>query len=470
MKKLLKKIMIVFVAIISVFSFSIAFPNKIENANASDVSTQTTSNFGTSVTSILRDYVTFKNRTPGSEDEKKAYEYIVNYLNTNTAFTPFENNYISSGVQSFRFDSILDGKTYTSQNIIYELKSSTQTDKKIIIGCSYDAVAYKINEIEKIVIESESVNGGAGSVATLLALAKNLSSVNLEYNVEIVFFGAGASDNAGSKFYTQGISEETASNILLMINLDKIALGKNLYFYVDEVQTEFSKFISNLSKNGEINIKNLSVSNLCKNIDADPIGLGYSHIALTSNNINFMNSKILTMNLIAGDYSNGVNLGLSEYDGKEAITYTENDNLDYIKENYGESVVLDNLQNVYNVITKVLTNDEFVSACEKSRNQTRWLYNIFTNNKLVMYLTGVSILVLFSVAFIIMFRLTKRSYYANIEKDFVNSVMTITSNLSSKGTDEKVDVPDIVTDILVSDIKGDKRIKSKKNKDDDNKE
>ena len=470
MKKVFKNIIFAMVAIISVFSLVFVFPIKTNSANASTVATLTANSFGATASSILREYVAFKNRTPGSEDEKKAYEYIVNYLNNNTAFSPLENNYISAGVQTFRFDSTLDGKTYTSQNIIYELKSSTKTDKKIIIGCSYDAVAYKVSDLEVSVVESESVNGGAGSVATLLALAKNLSVEKLEYNVEIVFFGAGASDNAGSRFYTQGISEETASNILLMINLDKITIGKNLYFYVDEIQTEFSKFVSKLSKNGEINIKGLSVSNLCKTTSSDPIGLGYSHICLTSNNVNFMNSNVLTMNLIAGDYSSGINLGLSEYDGQEPITYTENDNLDYIKENYGESVISDNLQNVYNVIVKILTNDEFVSVCEKSRNQTSWLYNIFTNDKLVVYLTCVSIIVLLSISFIVVYKLTKRSYYANIEKDFVNSVMSISSNMSNNRMFEKVDVPDIVTDVLVDDIKNDKRIRSKKNKKGDDKE
>ena len=475
MKKVLKSILYASFALFSfvLMTFSsfglLPYAKALSEKVSNETSSLSSSNFTNTVSTILRDYSAFTNRVAGSEGEKQAYNYIVSYLNSNTALSPLSNDFITNGTQTFRFCSVYDGNYYTSQNIIYEFKSNENTNKKIIIGCSYDAVAFKNSDIVKELVDSQSINGSAGSVALMLALAKLMNFENLPYNVEFVFFGAGSSDNAGSKFYTQGISSKQAEDILLMINIDKIAVGKNLYFYIDEVDNNFSKYLANSSKNGEISLKKLSVKNVGKNLEIDPIGLGYGHIALTSNNVNFMKSKILTMNIFAGDYSNGVTLGLSEFSDKEIVSYTSNDNLDYIKENYGESAVLNNLQNVYDSLEKLLTKEDFVSVCEGSRNQTSWVYTIFANDNLVLFMAIVAIIILFAIAFVITYKLTKRSYYANIEKDFVNSVMNISTNLNAGAPkNDKIDIPDVVTDVLVNDIKKDKQIKrTKKDKDDE---
>lgn len=471
MKKLLKTIgyfsfMLISVLIVSASSIIPKTYAYDLNGNAEEYVTSSSNSFNSIVNSILNEYSVFTNRIAGSEGETQAYKYIENYLIQNTNLTPLSNNFIENGVQSFRFQSIFDGEYYTSQNLIYEYKSPKNTDKKIIIGCSYDAVAYKYVDYELSLCESESINGSAGSVALMLALSRLLDFESLPYNVEFVFFGAGTSDNAGSKFYTQGISEETAQNILLMINVDKIAVGKNLYFYVDEIENDFSKFMKNLSKSGNSSFRQVSVKNLGKNLESDPIGLGYSHIALTSNNSNFMNSNILTMNIFAGDYSKGINLGICEYQDEEALTFTSNDNLEYIDENLGEFAVLNNLQKAFDSIKAVLSNENFVGVCNSSKNQTNWIYNIFSNKNLIEFLTGALIILLLIVTYIISYKLTKKSYFANIENDFVNSVMTISTNLEN-GQDGKTDIPDMVTDILVSDIKNDKQIKRKRNKKND---
>ena len=69
-------------------------------------------------------------------------------------------------------------------------------------------------------------------------------------------------------------------------------------------------------------------------------------------------------------------------------------------------------------------------------------------------------LVLACVYMIIHFKLTKRAYYANIEMGFVKTVLNITTNIGGKADDE--DIPKFISEILVNDIKKDKRIKGKK--------
>lgn len=459
MKKLLKVVSCFVSVIILMICLSCNIPLKSASAS-SGISNV---NFDNSINAFLNSYVEFDERVAGSEDEKNAGDYIISVLNQ-TECEPFENENISNGIQSFRFQSIYNGAYLLSRNIIYTYKSSKNTTKKVIIGCSYDAVAYKYNEYGTIegLVATEGVNGSAGSVALLLTLAKYLPKNDYDFDIQFIFFGAGSSDNAGAKYYTQGILEEDSKDILLMINLDNISVGQNLYFYVDEIENDFSKYVSNHISENSLNLRKVSTSNLGKIILTTPnkLGLSYSHIALTSSNIYFMKNKILTMNIFSGDYSSNITLGRCEYDGKEVVTYTANDNISYIKETYGESSINENLYSVYESIESLLLDDKFETVCVSSQGQNSWFYVVFGNAKLPAYLTMVLTIVLICVALVIHFNLTKRAYYSNIEKGFIRTVLDITANISGKIEDEEI--PKFISEIIVKDIKKDKRLKGKK--------
>ena len=459
MKKILKIIASTISAIVLMFTLTFNAPVKTANANTG----ATIDEFNNTVEAILYDYVTFNDRLPGSTGEKNAGDYIISYLN-GTKCTPYQNNYISDGIQTFSFESIVDGLYHTSRNIIFNYDSSVATDKKVIIGCSYDAIAYKTNEYGEVlgVTASESVNGSAGSVALLLALAKYLPQNSYNFDIQFVFFGAGVSNNAGSEFFTQGISDEDAENILLMINLDNVAVGKDVYFYVDEIENDFSKYAAEFLYQNEYDLKKISLSNIGKVVldKADDLGLQYTHISLLSNNVEFMKSGVLTMNIFAGDYSSGVTLGRCEHSGKEVVAFTQNDNITYIKETYGENSIKENLYTAFSSIEGLLLDSQFETVCKRSFKQTAWIYVVFGNERFVIFLTFGSTLVLACVYMIIHYKLTKRAYYANIETGFVKTVLNITSNIGGKADDE--DVPKFISEILVNDIKKDKRIKGKK--------
>ena len=459
MKRIIKLVASVVSAIVLMFTLTINSPNRTANAN----SNATIDDFNNTIEAILNDYVAFNDRLPGSDGEKQAGDYIISYLN-GTNCLPYQNNYISDGIQNFNFESVLDGTYYSSRNIIYNYNSSVETDKKIIIGCSYDAIAYKVSDSGEVtgITTSESVNGSAGSVALLLALAKYLPQNNYSFNIQFIFFGAGVSNNAGSEFFTQGISEDDAKNILLMINLDNIAVGKNLYFYVDEIENNFSKYASEFLYQNEYGLKKISLSNIGKVVldETDELGLSYTHISLISNNVQFMKAGILSMNIFSGDYSSGITLGRCEYSGKTVVAFTQNDNLTYIKEQYGENSIKENLYTVFSSLEGLLSDSGLESACVSSYKQTAWLYNIFGNKRLVTFLTFGATLILACVYMIIHYNLTKKAYYANIEMGFVKTVLNITTNIGGKADDE--DVPKFISEILVNDIKRDKRIKGKK--------
>ena len=398
-------------------------------------------NFKNKVDAILNDYIKFDERIAGSDGEKLAADYIVDFMKSQTNLVPKRTTVVKNGIQNFEFLSEMTGVYESSQNIIFDYNVEGES-KTIILGCSYDAYAYVYNE-ETFNYEYkgvEGVNNSAGSVALLLAIASEIQNLNLNYNVEIVFFGAGDFDNAGSSFFVQGISKDEAKNILCMINFDNIALGENSYFYINETSNKFSDFVNKTVKNNEINIKEVDTTHLNKTLLAKPneLGIKYKHIAMSSDNYNFMKSNILSINFFAGNYSNGIVMGRSEYADADVITYTLDDNLNYIIEN-------------------------FISVLKASQNSNNLFYSFFGNEKLVIFLTVIAFVIMIVVAMLIHFNLTKKSYYANLEIGFLSSVIKISEHISDGESNE--DVAKVVSQVIAQDIKKNKTIKRKRKKD-----
>lgn len=447
-------LMLSFVACFGCF----ANKNKVVYATDASVSFQT---FSSDIDDILADFCAdYKARIAGSENEKSASEYIRNYLRDNATLLTEKNDLsTTNGVQTFQFVNDYTGLYNKSQNIIFEYKHANSTGKKIIIACNYDApLTYNSETGEYVSFENDALNSSAGDVALCLMLGKNLPSLNLDFDIEFVFFGAGENSCAGSEFYLNGISEEDAKNILCVINIDKIALGKNIYFYIDEISSEFSKFVANTCSAfaSEIDTNHLNKTEM---VDTK-LNLGYSHIALNSDNFNFMSQGLTTINLFAGEYENGIILGRNEYNDSEVITYTKNDTIAYINENFGQDVIVNNLYKTSLAIETLLTNENFVSKSASSSGQTAWFYKIFANSNLASYLTILAFFVILVVSMYVYYKLTVKSYYADVEVEFLSSVVKISDQIEKDGSNS--DVSKVVGQVLANDIKKDKTLKSRK--------
>ena len=465
----MKKLMKIFVMVlVSVFALPM-FANVKSNASATNPQSSLVSaeQFESDINDILTGFLINSNRIAGTQKELDAANYIKNYLGGITNVKPKSTPHVVEGVQTFTFESNISGLYNTSQNIIFEYNPQEETAKKVIVACHYDSIAYKFNE-EKMIYEevsSESLNGSAASVAFLLALAKNLPYQNINYNIEFVFFGAGESNNAGSNIYVQGLSAEEKENILCMINIDEIALGKNVYFYVDEIDNKFSNFVNKVASDNKLNISKVESSHLNKVLlnEVNELGLNYTHIALQSDNINFMKSGITTLSVFAGDYEEGVVIGKSEFGGDEVVTFTENDSLAYISENIGMDLVNKNLFEVYKSVGYVLTDADFVSVALDSQNSSKAFYAVFGNKKLVVYLTAVAFVVFVIVAMYIYYKLSIRAYNANVEIEFLSTVVKISEQIDKDGVDSNV--PKVISQVIANDIKKDKTIKRKRKDD-----
>ena len=192
------------------------------------------------------------------------------------------------------------------------------------------------------------------------------------------------------------------------------------------------------------------------------LGLGYSHIALESDNVNFMKRKIATINLFAGDYETGVVMGRNEYNGKTPISYTANDTLSYATKTLGASEIIDNLYLVNSTIETLLNDSGFVKNASNSYGATSWFYKIFANENLVLWFSIIAFVVVLIVAMWIYFKLTEKSYYANIEVEFLSSVVKISDHVG-KGSEDG-NVAKVVGQVISNDIKKNKTLKPEKKK------
>ena len=460
----MKKIVKIIISVLCVFSiFIFSSTTKLIGSASGNFSPYLSYvDYSSKVQTILNDFCAFKTRVAGSENEKNASIFIKNYIDTNISGVEAVNNISTqNGVQNFKFISKYTDTYLSSQNIIYRFNAAENTKKKIIICCNYDApYKYDSETGEYVSFDNDALNVSAAGVAALMLLMETLPQYNFNFNIEFVFFGSGEMDFAGSEFYTNGMSEDDVENILCVINLDKIALGSQTYFYIDEVKSQFSNYVSGVLKTyaKEIDLVHLNKTSLVEN----ELGLPYSHIALGSDNVKFMKRGIATINFFSGCYEDGIVMGLNEYDGKEVVSYTKNDTISYISENYGDNVVSENLFKVNSSIERLLVDKDFVENTSKATNQTSWFYKIFANDNLVFYVTAVSFVVMIIVAMFIYYKLTVKSYYANVEMEFLASVVKISENVDKNG--ENKDVAKVVSQVIASDIKKDKTLKAEKKK------
>ncbi len=459
MKKLKRLIFSAF-AILFVLMFGIiAVPQNLNVASAAndtaDVLIQTLTD---DALNFLNGFVKYNNRLAGSEGEKQAATDIAECLLNFDGLKAYGDN----GLQEFAFESIFTNKYETSNNVIFDYIGDSKSSKKIVIGCHYDAVAFKSGtlQINDNITSSESVAGSAANVALLLSLAKNLPALNLNYNIEFVFFGAGESNNAGSEYYVKGMTKEQQDDLLLMVNFDNVVIGKNIYFYTEEVQDDISKSFAEVAEKNNNDVKPINTMHLSKTLLNEPneIGLDYVHLAMISDNYSFKKQKIKTINFFAGDYEEGVVLGRSEFAGKDNVMYSENDNIENISKVYGENLIHDNYCFVFEVLTDALTLPNFIEILSGAQNQTNWFYMLFANPKLASYLVVVALFIMIVVAMFIHYKLTIKAYHTNIEKDFLNSVVKICSNVGINENSSD-DVPSEVSRILADSIKKDKQIK-----------
>ena len=390
-------------------------------------------------------------RVPGSKEEYNTAMYIHGILKSLTRFEPVNDGSTNDGIQNFNFKSDITGNNATSQNIVFRREGAL--DKKVVLAVHYDsAYVYELVENqstgknEKVGIVSDGINDNAASIALLLTLAKNLDAQveDFGYDLEIVFFGAGTNDYAGSRFYNQGKSDKDCEKTLLMINFDKIALGDYVYAYVNEFESPQENYFNKILKS-KGTFKKLKSANALDTNSSSPNGLNYTHIGLEGDHAIFMSRNINVLSFISGNYEGALTFGYNEKENGKNVTYTENDNYSYILTNYTN--IYQRLADIYNGVNAVLFDEDFIPQMEKDSGLES-KYEFWTNEKLAVFITAMLLIVFIAIYYIIYRNLLNKSRKRITDSEIDKIVIKITSNL---GEDDK-QINDIIDGKINDDI------------------
>ncbi|MGI6701698.1 MAG: M28 family metallopeptidase [Christensenellales bacterium] len=300
---------------------------------------------------FMREFVTkFPDRVAGSENEREAADYIKEYY-ISAGLNPYYDDYIVS----FNADDL------TSHNVI-GFKDSP-SDKVIIIGAHYDAVAEGAGVYDN--------GSGIGAMAEIIARVEDS-----ELTVDLVFIAFGAEEAGlyGSADFVNNMSAEEINNTLLMINLDSISCGDYLYLYTGEVTGNLANYILDIADNSGIMLKKAPYG---KDIIARPNeynGHNYDRLLFQSDHAPFMGAGIDVAFFV------GYNLeGLypEESESLPGVMHTEDDNLTDIIELYTEEKVRVRITSVASIVTALVSDADIsgIIASGDNKFDYKWMMN-----------------------------------------------------------------------------------------------
>lgn len=196
--------------------------------------------------------LTLPARSPGSEGEQKTGDLII---------AEFKALGYEPVVSSFTFKAA-DGSSKTSRNISVRIPGTglekknadgtTQSiSRQVIVGAHYDAIATadqiakaKADAIKATVSGATTaktaaaaptwanfngITDNAASIGALMVVAREMKRKRTGYDVVLVAFGAGKSNQAGARDFASRMTAETIASTDAMYNMEGIYAGDKLY-------------------------------------------------------------------------------------------------------------------------------------------------------------------------------------------------------------------------------------------------
>lgn len=293
---------------------------------------------------------------------------------------------LTAELQKFDYaNRYFDKRIEQAYNVVARKPAVVETNKTVVIGTHYDnAYGLKINGNINAV---EGVYNNAGSVITLLQTISALKELSFDFNIEYVFFGAGEADMAGSSYY----ANNTADDVILMVNYDNVIGGEFVYYYTDEVKTEHGKLFNSVIDDNRLNIFSVPKFNhIVGGQYIEGTNLGYYHEAMYSDHVNFMVKGDMVISFSSANYSDYSSSTIKEFKGKNNIEYTAADTLLTVVERYGGGEVgiakiNDMVNSVVTAVQSTLNDKDFISVMELSK-KNKFDYSVFGNIKIMSYI------------------------------------------------------------------------------------
>ncbi len=328
-------------------------------------------------------------RTAGSDGEKAACEYIADKFQSYGYEAYFENYR-----QEFSAAYAL-GKKITSSNVAGLKRSATDTGDFIVIGAHVDNT-YNFEGDDGNAIHSHGVYDNASGMVAMLNIARMLATVELDYNVIFVAFGAEELGNLGSQAFVASLSKEVKDNLLLMINFDSIGCGDNMYMYADEVHTVHEDYFREIADTyvSQFSQEAILEAPTFKKATYDSYAgqIEYSHMGLSSDNGMFVGYGYNAVTFFSGAWNDMTKTGISESSTLSQTFHTADDNITSINEKYGDKFYT-RIEEVIGITMNVLTQEDFVEQMRSSNNKFNYLF--FTTTSWISLICAGAIVILY---------------------------------------------------------------------------
>ena len=175
---------------------------------------------------------TFPGRLAGSPEEDKAARYIGDRLVAMGYRPRLERFPTSYELESKNPDRDPDPILIISTNVIAERPGTS--GKQIIIGAHFDTRVMRTRRDRERRIGGPDLQGlddNASGTGVILELAEQFAKANPTHTIKFVFFGAEEIGLKGAYEIARNMSEEERANTLLMINIDSVVTGDQLYIH-----------------------------------------------------------------------------------------------------------------------------------------------------------------------------------------------------------------------------------------------
>lgn len=266
------------------------------------------------------------NRALVSESEKNSRDYIVERLND-----------MGYKVKNLKFKV----EDYDTFNIEVN-KKGKDSSKTIIIGAHYDGRA-----------EGNAFDDNGSGISILLELCEIFKDLETQYNLKFIFFGAEEINVLGkglhgSYHYIESLSNKQKENIKLMINLDTLVSGDNMYVY-------------NAYKDMEVSEDGKEIFRKFKNVCGDEINFNFR-----DDDVSFTNTKSdyfpFFENNIPVLYFESTNWDINEKDGRTQteilgrVIHSKMDNMTFIENIFSDRIKL-RLNEYVKIIKKFILSE-----------------------------------------------------------------------------------------------------------------
>lgn len=175
---------------------------------------------------------TFPGRYAGSPQEDKAARYIGDRLVAMGYRPRLERFPTTFEIQSKNPDRDPDPTLVISTNVVAERPGTS--GKQIIIGAHFDTRVTQTRRDRERGIGGPSLQGlddNASGTGVILELAEQFAKANPTHTIKFVLFGAEEIGLKGAYEIARNMSEEERANTLLMINIDSVITGDQLYIH-----------------------------------------------------------------------------------------------------------------------------------------------------------------------------------------------------------------------------------------------